>query len=55
MAAHCRCSNDYLTTHVIGWIVSPKNSHTIKIQVALLPNSLYLERGSLEREVIKVK
>lgn len=55
MAAHCRCLNDYLTTHVIGWIVSSKNSHTVKIQVALLPNSLYLERGSLEREVIKVK
>lgn len=52
MAAHCRCSNDYLTTHVMGWIVTPENSHTIKIlspiisEFTVFGEGVFRERGS---------
>ena len=52
MAAHCRCSNDYFTTHVMGWIVTPENSHTIKIlspiisEFTVFGEGVFRERGS---------
>ena len=53
MAAHCRCSNDYLTTHVMGWIVPPKNSHTIKI-LSPITSELTVFGERVFREVINL-